>query len=74
MGVSMRVSWTILLLLLAIPPLLIPLCSPSARKDFWRKSAIETMLGVVPRRYQFVVAVIYLAMIMFAAGKVKVWF
>jgi hypothetical protein len=67
----MRVFWAILLLLLAIPPLLIPLCGATARKDFWRKSAIETVTGVVPRKYQCVVAVLYLALVIFAAGKVK---
>ena len=59
------------MLLLAIPPLLIPLCSAGARKDCWRKSAIETLAGVVPRKYQFIVAVIYLGLVLFAAGKVK---
>lgn len=68
---SMRVFWAILLLLLAMPPILIPLCSARARKDFWRKSAIEIVAGVVPRKYQLIVSVIYLGLVLFAAAKAK---
>jgi hypothetical protein len=67
----MRAFWMILLLALAIPPLLIPLCSRASQRDFWRKSAIQTVADVVPRKFRFVVAVFYLALVALAAAKVK---
>jgi hypothetical protein len=68
---SMHVFWMILLLVLAIPPLLIPLCSRGSQRDFWRKSAIQTVTDVVPRKFRFMASVLYLALVAFTAAKVK---
>jgi hypothetical protein len=67
----MHAFWMMLLLALAVPPLLIPFCSRGRQRDFWRKSAIQTVTDVVPRRFRFIVAVVYLGLVLLAAAKLK---
>ena len=67
----MHAFWMILLLVLAIPPLLIPLSSRGSQRDFWRRSAIQTVADVVPRKFRLVVSVLYLVLVAFTAAKAK---
>lgn len=67
----MRAFWIILLLLLALPPLLLPFWRGTSCRDVQRKSALQVVAEVAPGKYKFVVAFVYLAVVIFVAAKVK---
>jgi hypothetical protein len=67
----MHAFWMILLLALALPPLLLPFSRGGSWRDGLRKSAIQVVAEAAPRKHRFLVAILYLALVMFAAGKAK---
>ncbi len=70
----MRAFWMILLLILALPPLLLPFRRGNSWRDAQRKSAFQVVAESMPGKYGFVVAFLYLALVLFVAAKVKALF
>jgi len=67
----MRAFWMILLVILALPPLLLPFRRGSSWRDAQRKSAFQVVAESMPGKCGFVIASLYLALVLFVAGKVK---
>jgi len=67
----MRSFWAIVVLVLALLPLLLCFRRGSSWRDGLHKSAIQAVADVVPARYKLVFGLLYLAVVMFAAGKMK---
>jgi hypothetical protein len=67
----MRSFWAIVLLVLALPPLLLPFRRGNSWRESWHKSAIQVVAEVLPPRFRLLFGFLYLALVMFAAGKVK---
>jgi hypothetical protein len=67
----MRAFWITLLLLLALVPLLLPFRRGDSWRQAFRKSALQVIAEVFPRKYRVLVGLLYLALVLFALGKVK---
>jgi hypothetical protein len=67
----MRSFWMILLVALALLPLLLAFRRGSSWRNGLRKSALQAVAEVVPPKFRLVFAFAYLALVLFAAGKVK---
>jgi len=63
----MNAIWIIALVILVMAPLVIP----GSRRDFWRKSTIETVADAFPRKYRPWVTMLHFVLILFLAAKVK---